>query len=124
LHTLHSFPTRRSSDLILVTGQMVKLRLFKLCPAKDVVDDLKLGPRQSRCVQHPAEKAAGFIAISEAHQRLIGQSGIPQPAVAVIPIPIRANGLRQRSGWCSDDRTGVAVSEKLERDCAAQNDVA
>src|SRR5690606_5914843 len=103
---------------------MVKLRLFKLCPAKDVVDDLKLGPRQPGCMQHPTEEAAGFVAVAEADQGLVRQSGIPQPAVAVIPVSIAADGLRKRGRRCSDDCTRVAVGEKLERYCAAQDHVA
>ena len=64
--------------------------------------------------QHPVQVGHGLAEAAEADQRARGHRGVPQPAVAVVPVADAADRLGQRGRGRGQDRAGGAVAEGLE----------
>ena len=58
---------------------------------------------------------------AKAIERLDDEERITQPAVAVVPIALRARSLRDRGGMRSDDCAGILVVAELQRDGRADD---
>ena len=63
---------------------------------------------------HPFHERRRFLQETQGHQRVDGEGGVPQPAVAVVPVPAAAQFLRQRRGGRGDQRPRRVVDEQLE----------
>ena len=57
-------------------------------------------------VGQECEELAGLVRAGRHPQRLHGQAGVAHPGVAVVPVALAADGLRQRGGRRGDDRAG------------------
>src|SRR5207248_796082 len=57
-------------------------------------------------------------------ERLDGQTGVADPRVAVIPVALAADRLRQRGGRGGDDRAGGTIGEALQHPRAEAHELA
>ena len=103
---------------------VAELLFPELGAAVHVVQHTQLRPGEARRVQHPVEECARLVEIAETGERAHRERGVPQPAVAVIPVAIRAKRFGKRRGRCRNHGPGERVGEQLERQCAANDCVA
>jgi hypothetical protein len=59
---------------------------------------------------------SGLVVVAEMHQREQRESGITQPAIAVIPVSNSADEFRQGRGRCSDDPSAWSIGQRFQRD--------
>ena len=64
-------------------------------------------------------KAVGLARIAEHAQRVEGEAGVAQPAVAVVPVARPADLLGQRGGGGGHHRAGRRIGKQLQREGAA-----
>jgi len=87
--------------------QMRQLPLGQVPLAADAEHDLQvraaLQPGGGR-IGEEGEELVRLIRASRHPQSLHGQAGVTHPGVAVVPVPLAADGLRQRGGWRRHDR--------------------
>ncbi len=105
----------------LVAGQPVERGLGQLALAGDAVHDLQVLRVAGDGPQQPLAPGAGLVAVAGAQQRGEGDGGVAQPGVAVVPVALAADVLRQRGGGGGDDAAGGGVGEALEGDQGAHH---
>ena len=66
--------------------------------------------------QEPVAPGERFFVVSADGQREQGEGGVPQPAVAVVPVPHTPDPFGQRCRRCGDDPARRGVGECLQRD--------
>ena len=110
-------PDRRGA---LVPGQPVAARYSgsRRSPSS-AVHDLQVGRVAGDGAQQPLPPGPGLVVVTGAEQRLQGEGGVAQPAVAVVPVAGAAELLGQRGGRGRDDAAGRRVGQRLERDAAS-----
>ena len=59
------------------------------------IEDSEFRLAQARCMQQPVQEALRFLGIAQSQQRANSQRGIPQPAIAVVPVEAAADSFRQ-----------------------------
>ena len=107
-------------------SQVLQFPLGKVVLAADTEHDLEIGPaRQLRCcgVSQEPEELAGLMGACRNPQRIHGQAGIADPGIAVIPVALAADGLRQGGRGCGDDRPGRLERERLQHPAGMQDKV-
>ncbi len=94
-----------------IPRQVVELALDELAPAVDAVHDLHvLGVARDR-PQQPVAPQPGLLEVAAAEQRLERERRVAQPAVAVVPVALAAEVLRQRRRRRRHDPAGLPVAE-------------
>ena len=85
--------------------------------AADAEHDLQVGPlvklRGGRAGQE-VEELVGLVGAGGHPQGLHGEAGVPHPGVAVVPVALAADRLRQRGGRRGHDRPGRLEGERLQ----------
>ena len=66
-----------------------------------------------------AEVVLHRLDFGETVERPHHEERIPQPAVAIVPVPARVRGFRDARGHCRDDRAGLLERAELQRDGGA-----
>lgn len=74
--------------------------------------------------QQPLAPGLGLLAVAGVEQRIQGQGGVAQPAMAIVPIAAAAQLLRQRRGGRGDDAAGRLEGQQLQRDQRTHHRVA
>ncbi len=95
--------------------------------AADPEHDLQvLPPPQLRCggVGQEAEELAGLVGARRHPQGLHGQAGVAHPGVAVIPVALAADRLRQRGRGRGHDGPGRGERERLQDPAGMMHQVA
>ena len=91
-----------------VAGQVVQGALGQVAAAVDGVHDLQvLGVAGDRAEQ-PVAPQPGLVGVAGVDQRLEGERGVAQPAVAVVPVALAAEVLGQRGRRGGDDPARLA----------------
>ena len=90
----------------LVAGQPVGVPFGEPPLAADAVHDLQLIRAAGDRAQQPFAPSLRFFVIAGMHGAEQRQRGVAQPAIAVIPIALAAEPLRQRRGRRGDDAAG------------------
>jgi hypothetical protein len=104
---------------VLVAGQPLELVLGKPARAVEPVHDLQVGRVAGDRADQPLPPGPGLGEEPGAEQRLQGERGVPQPAVAVVPVAGTAELLGQRGGRRGDDAPGRGVGQCLQGDQGA-----
>ncbi|CAA9549224.1 MAG: hypothetical protein AVDCRST_MAG88-644 [uncultured Thermomicrobiales bacterium] len=94
---------------------MLQLALLDPVLAGHAVEDLERGGVAIGGVHHPVEEDFSLVPIAEAEERVKGERGVAQPAIAIIPVAGAPEALRQRGRRRGDDRAGRGVVEELQR---------
>ena len=100
----------------LVAGQPGQLQLGNPPAAGQPVHDLQVGRVAGDGAQQPVPPLAGLGDEPGAGERLQGERGVAQPAVAVVPVAGAADLLRQARRRRGHDSAGGVVGERLEHD--------
>ena len=102
----------------LVSAEVIESLLSQLVLAADAVHDLEvfLAGRDVRDEIEEVVRLAGKAERVKAPQH---EGAVADPRVAVVPVALAADGLRQRRGRRRKKRAGRAVREALERQRAA-----
>ena len=66
-------------------------------------------------VTQPHPERRGLLDVAQAQQRVDGERTVPNPGVAVVPVPLAALLLGQPGGRRGDQRAGRGVGHQLER---------
>ena len=103
----------------LVSLQVLEHELVDVAPAVDAVDDLDVAAVALDHVGEEREVVAGLPLEAEREQAPERERRVPDPAVAVVPVPLAPRRLRQRCGRRGSDRAGRGEREALERERAA-----
>ena len=82
--------------------------------AADSVHDLELVGAAGGAALHEAAETVGLVDESDLGQRAAAQAGVPDPAVAVVPVPLAAGRLGQRGGGGGRDGPGGRVRQTLQ----------
>ena len=89
---------------------------MRSCSPRDPVHDLQralAGPAAGRA-GHERDELLGLVRAGADVQRLERQARVADPRVAVVPVALAPDRLRQRGGRRGDDRSGRPVREALE----------
>src|SRR5215472_17377780 len=103
----------------LIAVQMLQDVLVEVAPAVDAVDDLQVAAVTLDQVGNEREIVVRLPLESQGEQAPERERRVPDPAVAVVPVPLAARRLRQRGGRGGGDRPGRREREALERQGAA-----
>ena len=99
---------------ILVAGQMRQLDFVQPLVAHHAVHGLKLLGRAGDHPHQPMLPDIGFLGIAGIEKGQQRESGVPQPAIAIIPVAGAADLFRQRGGDRGDDAAGGLVAEAFQ----------
>ena len=108
----------------LVAVQPVDLVLGEPPLTGRAVHDLEIGRIAGDGPQEPVPPALGFLLVARHHERVEGEGGVPQPAVAVVPVADASELLGQRRRGGGDDAPRRRVGERLEGEQGAPHHVA
>ena len=108
-----SDPDRRR---LLVSGQPVDDLLRQPSLAAHAIHDLDLVRAAGDGADQPIPPGLRLLVISEMHQGHQREGGVPQPAIAVIPVPHATEALGKRCRGRGDDAAGRRVGQSLQRD--------
>ena len=100
----------------LVARQPVDDPFGKPPLAADAVHDLDLIGTAGHRPKQPFAPRLRFFVKAGIHRAEQRQRGVAQPAVAIVPIALAADFLRQRRGRRGDDAAGRPVGERFQRD--------
>ena len=90
---------------------------FRQAPlAGEAVHDLELRRAAGDRAHQPGPPLPRLVVVAGVHQGQQRQGGVPDPAVAVVPVARAAELLRQRGGGGRDEAAGRAVGHRLQRD--------
>jgi hypothetical protein len=81
----------------------------------DRVHDLQARGRAGARRLEKGAEAAALTAIPERRERVQHEGPVAKPAVAIVPVLIASRLLRQRGGWCGDERPRGRIGKRLER---------
>ena len=101
---------------VLVAGQPAELVLVEPPLSAETVHDLEVFRIAGDRAQHPVAPADRLFHVAGRHQRVEREDGVPQPAVAVVPVPDPAQKLRQRGRRGGHDPARRRVRQRLEGD--------
>ena len=101
---------------LLIAGQPICDPFDQPPFAADAVHDLKLLRAAGDGAQQPFAPGLRLLVIAGMHDGEQRQRGVAQPAVAVIPIALAADPLRQRGGGSGDDAAGRPIGQRFQRD--------
>ncbi len=99
-----------------MSGQPVGHRLRQPALAGHSVDGLQVARVAGDRPQQPLPPGRRLLAEAAAQQRGERHARIAQPAVAVVPVPLAAQRLRQSGRRRRDDAAGRRVGQRLEGD--------
>ena len=99
-----------------VAVEVIEHLLGQVLLAVDAVHDLQAGVRL-RCavLGDEPEEALRLLLEAQAQERVDRERRVAHPGVAVVPVALAADALRERAGRRRDDRAGRLVGQKLER---------
>ena len=106
-----------------VPGQVVELALGQPAPTVHAVHDLQVLRVPGHRAQQPVAPAEGLVGVAGRQQRLEGERGVAQPAVAVVPVAFAAELLGQRRGGRRHDAAGLRVRHHPQGEQAAAHEV-
>ena len=95
--------------------------LGRVRAAVETIEHLQPRQRQSRRVHEPPEERRRLGVTAQLQQRLQGERGVANPAVAVVPVPLAADTLGQRRGRRRRDRSRLREHEQLQRERGPQD---
>ncbi len=91
--------------------------------AANAVHDLNVRQGLAAAVDEKFMKSSGLAGIAKGRKRVQRESGVTQPAEAIVPVPFAADVLRQRRGQCGDDRAGRREGHHFQRERAAADEL-
>ena len=97
--------------------------LRQVSRAVDGVHDLEVVGVAGDRAQEPVPPEARLVGVARVDERLDGQGGVAQPAVAVVPVPLAAEVLGQRRRGRGDDAAGLLVGHQSQGEQGAPYDV-
>ena len=106
-----------------VPGEVVEGVLGQAPGAVDGVHDLEVVGVAGHRPQQPVLPELGLVGEARGQQRLEGERGVAQPAVAVVPVALAAEVLGQRGGRRGDDAAGLLVGQQPQGEQRAADDV-
>ena len=107
-----------------VAGEVVARGLGQVAPTVDPVHDLQGAVFGRLDVGDELHVLVGFPVQVQPVQRLEREGAVADPGVAVVPVPLAAGGLGQRSRQGGHGRAGRHVREPLDRQRGALDRVA
>src|SRR3989475_8781175 len=107
-----------------VAAQMIEHALGHVGAAVEPIEHAQARRRQSRGVHEPPEERRRLLTTAELEERLDREGGVTDPAVAVIPVALAADRLRQRRGRRRRDGAGWREDEQLQRQRAPHDGIA
>ena len=99
-----------------VAGEPRQLVLGDAALPADAVEDLRLRRIAGDRAQQPVAPRARLVGETGVEQRVERERRVAQPAVAVVPVALAADPLRQRRRRRGDDAAGRLVRERLQHD--------
>jgi hypothetical protein len=109
---------------VLVAGQPWQLELWQAALTGDAVDGQELGGAAGGGAHQPLAPGIRFLAAAGGQERVQNERGVPDPAVAVVPIADAARQLRQGGGRRRDRAAGRLERQALQRDQGAHHHIA
>ena len=106
-----------------VAGQVVEGDLGQPPRPVDGVHDLHLGGVAGDGAQQPVPPDVGLLGVAGLDQRVEGERGVAEPAVAVVPVALAPEVLGQRGGRGGDDPAGDLVGHQPEGEQGAADHV-
>src|SRR5205085_4871736 len=96
-------------------AQVRERALGQVVLAADAVHDLQrsVARAAARRARHERDELLGLVGAGADVQRLEGEARVADPRVAVVPVALAADAVRQRGGRRGDDRAGRAEGEAL-----------
>ena len=107
----------------LVAAQPVQLLLGDAALAGHAVQDLHLLRLAGDGPQQPLAPRLGLVGQPGQHQRRQGEGGVPQPAVAVVPVADPSELLGERGGGGGHDPAGGGIGQRLQGEQGADHRV-
>ena len=98
----------------LVPGKPIELELREPALPRHPVQDLDLRWVASCRSDHPPQPCLGFIPAASLDETVESECGVPDPAVAVVPVPGAAEGFGQGGGWGGNDTPRRRIGERLQ----------
>ncbi len=106
-------PHRRG---LLITAQPGDDQFRQSPLSADPVHDLDLAGVAGGRANKPISPYPRLVVVPEFHQRQKREGGVPEPTIAVIPIPCSAQALGKRGRGGGDDSTHRSVGQSLQCD--------
>jgi hypothetical protein len=89
-----------------VPREPVQLQLRQAALASQPIHDVRRRWPTRRCPQQPAAPRPRFLPVAGVQERVEGEGGIPEPAVAVVPVAYATELLGQRGRGRGDHAPG------------------
>src|SRR5262249_56236840 len=96
-------------------AQMIEHAFWRVGAAVEPIEHAHARRRQSRGVHEPPEERRRLLTAAELEERLDREGGVTDPAVAVVPVALAADRLRQRRGRRRRDGAGWGEDEQFQR---------
>jgi len=102
-----------------VALEVAQRRLVQAMAPVDPVDHLEgaVGLELPAAGLDPPHEGAGFVSEPDPEQRVEREARVADPRVAVVPVPLAADPLREARRRGGDDGPGRVEAEELERQC-------
>src|SRR5713226_7825789 len=97
---------------------MVERALWQLALTADAIHDLKV-LLAGRDIGYEIEEVVGLASEAQRVKAPQHEGAVADPCVAIVPVALAADRLRQRGGGRREQGTGRAVRKALERERAA-----
>ena len=103
---------------------MIEHTLGHVGAAVEPIQNAQPRARQSRGVHEPPEERRRLVTTAELEERFDREGGVTDPAVAIVPVALAADRLRQGRRRCRRDGAGWREDEQLERERATHDSIA
>ena len=127
-------------ELSLIPGSVTHAHGSAVAPSRQVVDcafaqivfatdsehylEIGISPDLGRYrARHPGEEPVRLVGAGGDPERVERKAGVTHPGVAVVPVTLSPDGLRQRGGGCCNDCPGGPVRKRLQHSSAVMNQV-
>ena len=101
---------------VLVASQVFERVFSQRRDGAYAVQDARLSAVQVTLFQQPVQVPVGAVLVAQPVQDVDGETRVPEPRVAVVPVAGSADGLRQACGGGGHHRAGVAVHHQVKRE--------
>ena len=101
---------------VFVTGKPGKLDFVEPPFSGDAIHDLHLIGAAGDRAQQPFAPVAGLLEVAGVHQGEEGERCVPQPAIAIVPVALSAEVLRQRSCHRRHQAASGRIGHRFQRD--------
>ena len=98
----------------VIAWQPRHVPFLQLSFARKAIHDLDLVRTAGHAALQPSPPRLGFLQIAGGHQGGQSERGVAHPAVAVVPIAVAPELLRQRRGGSGDDSAGGRIGQRFQ----------